>query len=102
MWLDFGSGRCNLLCSVLQLLLQRVTRYEMSAERKKNPGLFAQVSNKGTGVDKNDNHCKDNIYSDYRTISMPDRGKRKISCYLAMISIVDRSNGDDVTKLVPP
>jgi hypothetical protein len=74
----------------------------MSAERKKNPDLFAQASNRGKAVNKSDHYCSDNINSDYRTISMPELGKRKISGYLAMISIVERSNIDDVTKLVPP
>ena len=69
--------------------------------KMKNPGIFAQVSNKGTLVNKSDNHCCDGINSDYRTISMPDLGKRKISGYLTMISIVERSNTDDVTLLVP-
>jgi hypothetical protein len=61
-----------------------------------------QASNKGTVVNKNDDRSSDNINSDYRTISMPNLGKRKISGYLAMISVVDRSNSDDATKIVPP
>jgi hypothetical protein len=60
------------------------------AERKKTPGLFAQASNKGTVVNKNNNHCGDNINSDYRTISVPNLGKRNLSGYLAT------TNSDDV------
>jgi len=33
---------------------------------------------------------------------MPVLDNRKISGYLAMISIEERSNSDDVTELVPP
>ena len=58
------------------------------AARNKTSDLFAQASNKGTVVNDNDQYCSDNINSDYRTISMPNLGKRKISGYLLLLLLL--------------
>jgi hypothetical protein len=83
-----------------ELLMEYLTRQEVCAERKTS-GFFAPTSNKGALVNMNDNRCSDNNNSNYRSIIRSNRGKQKISGYLAMITIVTRGNSEDVRRGAP-
>jgi hypothetical protein len=67
--------------------MECVTRYEVFICRaKKNTSdILAQANNKRIVVNVNDYYCSYNINSVFRTISVPNLGKRKISGYLLLL-----------------